>query len=358
MTAGAALVLDIVGIGAWSAAHRGWPALVAACAGETFVASPATARPAPDLLPPAERRRAPDGVAVALEVASEAVAMARSSSTLAPVIDRTMLASVFTSAHGDLAIVDYLCATLASDPTALSPTRFHLSVHNAAAGHWSIAAADRAPSTALAAGDDSFALGLLEAATMAIAERRAVLLVAFDTPAVGLLAHATQSTALFGFALVLRPGVRRGHDGAVEDEGVGDGIIDDGVIDDGVMDDGVMDDRAADHEGSEHEVSDHEVSDHEDSHHQGSHHEVGEEVIARLTLSITSESVTMPLPVRSALAPLARSSAAARALALAEALAIDGRTEVRYPLGDALGLAVAIERNITHDNRTCGQTIE
>jgi|GEM_PF-1972392 len=328
-----AMVVDVVGIGAWSTTHHGWPALVAAFAGEKFAASPATMRPAPLLLPAAERRRAPDGVAVALEVASEAVAMARSSSTSSQGIDPHTLASVFTSAHGDLAIVDYLCTTLASDPTALSPTRFHLSVHNAAAGHWSIAADDRAPSTALAAGDDSFALGLLEAATMASAERRAVLLVAFDTPAVGLLAHATHGTALFGFALVLRPGDRRASDEAVEDEG---------------GDDGVVDERAGDHEVSKRDVSDSQVSD----------HELGEDVITRLTLSITSASVTMPLPVRSALQPLARSSAAARALALAEALTVDGRTEVRYPLGDALALAIAIERNIPYDNRTGDEAIE
>ena len=193
--------VDVLGIGAWSAAYRGWPALLAACVDRatTPPAPPVFTRPSPTLLPPAERRRAPDGVAVALEVASEALATAAE-------IDPTTLATVFTSAHGDLAIVDYLCTTLATDPTALSPTRFHLSVHNAAAGNWSIATHDQAPSTALAGGEDSFALGLLEAATMAVAERRPVLLVAFDTPAAGLLARAAPNTALFGFAMIVAPG--------------------------------------------------------------------------------------------------------------------------------------------------------
>ena len=37
--------------------------------------------------------------------------------------DPSDVASVFTSAHGDLAINDYMCATLASEPTLISPTR-------------------------------------------------------------------------------------------------------------------------------------------------------------------------------------------------------------------------------------------
>ena len=290
--------VDVLGIGAWSIAYRGWPALAAACASDEHPTSVDASRPLPRLLPPAERRRAPDGVAVALEVASEAVAMAARFS-MSQGIDPRSLASVFTSAHGDLAIVDYLCSTLAGDPTALSPTRFHLSVHNAAAGHWSIAAGDRAPSTALAADADSFALGLLEAATMAIAERRAVLLVAFDTPAVGLLARATKSSALFGFALVLRS-----SDQATSEEGI---------------------------DGPE------------------------PDTVARLTLSIESFAsvdgevgrAAMPMPARPTLETLALSSAAAKALALAEALAVRGRTVVRYPLGPSLALSIVVDRSLS-----------
>ena len=52
--------------------------------------------------------------------------------------DPATLPSVFASTHGDLAITDYMCETLATDPTAVSPTKFHNSVHNAAAGYWTI----------------------------------------------------------------------------------------------------------------------------------------------------------------------------------------------------------------------------
>ncbi len=64
----------------------------------------------------------------------------------------------------------------------VSPTRFTNSVHNASAGYWHIATASRAPSTSLSAHDASFAAGLLEAASQAVAWARPVLLVAADVP--------------------------------------------------------------------------------------------------------------------------------------------------------------------------------
>lgn len=154
-------------------------------------------RPQPALLGANERRRAPDSVLVALEVASRAVAAAGQ--------DPTTLASVFTSAHGDLAIVEALGKTLASDPLLLSPTRFHHSVHNAASGYWAIAAKATAPSTALSGFGRSFAVGLLEAASICAADDRPVLLVGFDTEARGALLSVNRSRGLLGVALVLSP---------------------------------------------------------------------------------------------------------------------------------------------------------
>ncbi len=194
------LEVEVAGIGVWSPGFASWPALRQACLrGEAVEPAATSQRPTPLSLPAAERRRVPDGVAVALEVAREALA------DTATRIDPASLASVFASARGELAIVDYLCATLASDPLSLSPTRFHHSVHNAAAGYWGIATPSVGPSTSIAAGDDSFALGLVEAATQVVAEDRPVLFVVFDTPAVGLLADAVPNTALFGAALLLTP---------------------------------------------------------------------------------------------------------------------------------------------------------
>lgn len=154
-------------------------------------------RPQPAGLAANERRRASDGVLVALHVAEAAVAMAAA--------DASTLASVFVSAHGDLGIVDALCRTLAADPLLLSPTRFHHSVHNAASGYWGIAAKSRAPSTALAGYAASAAAGWLEGACQVADEARPVLLVGFDTEATGPLASTNTSRGLAGFACVLSP---------------------------------------------------------------------------------------------------------------------------------------------------------
>lgn len=159
-------------------------------------------RPAPDLLPANERRRAPDAVLLALDVASRA--LAASGHQAADV------ATVFASAHGDLAITDALCKTLAADPTLLSPTRFHHSVHNAASGYWAIASSSHAASTALSAFETSFAAGLLEAATQCQADEQAVMLVAYDTEATGALMSVNSCRGLLALALLLspRPGPR------------------------------------------------------------------------------------------------------------------------------------------------------
>jgi len=193
----------IDGVALWAPALPDWPAARAALRGDaTPAATPATPaapgrRPAPALLAANERRRAPDSVLLALEVASAAVADSGH--------DAAALASVFTSAHGDLPIIDALCTTLASEPLLLSPTRFHHSVHNAASGYWAIACGSQAASTALAAFDHSFAAGLLEAASLCATDHDPVLLVAYDTAAIGGLASVNRSRGLLALALVLAP---------------------------------------------------------------------------------------------------------------------------------------------------------
>ena len=58
----------------------------------------------------------------------------------------------------------------AKAPTTLSPTRFHNSVHNAAAGYWSIATGCHQPYSALGAGRYTFANGLFAAALQVCAD--------------------------------------------------------------------------------------------------------------------------------------------------------------------------------------------
>jgi hypothetical protein len=187
----------VEGIAFWAPTLPGWPIARAAFRGEGGLVDPPAKRPSPEMLAPAERRRAPDSVALALEVAAAAVREAGR--------DPATLPTVFASAQGDLAVSDYMCATLASQPTLISPTRFHNSVHNAAAGYWTIGTGCMAASTALAAFEHSFAAGLLEAATQCASEDQAVLLVAFDVQAIGALATVVKSEGLLAAALVLAP---------------------------------------------------------------------------------------------------------------------------------------------------------
>jgi hypothetical protein len=189
--------LHLEGFAFWSSRLPGWDIARRVIQGEQSPPDTAATRPAPMLLPPTERRRAPDTVAVALEVAARACEAAGRSPLDLP--------SVFASTHGDLAISDYMCTTLASTPALISPIKFHNSVHNAAAGYWSIGTGSSAPYTAISAYQYTFAAGLLESAVQAVCEQRAVLYVAFDIEAKGALATVAQSRGVLGLAMVLSP---------------------------------------------------------------------------------------------------------------------------------------------------------
>ena len=131
-------------------------------------------QPNPDILSANERRRGAKSVRWAVAVAQEAVA--------ASGLQAADIATVFTSSSGDGETLHCICEALAAPGREVSPTRFHNSVHNAAAGYWSIAAGSRRPSVSLCGYDASFAIGLLEAAVQASVERTPVLLVAYDLP--------------------------------------------------------------------------------------------------------------------------------------------------------------------------------
>lgn len=193
--------LTVEGIGFWASGLPDWDAARAFAVDSVLPAS-AAAKPAPQLLAPNERRRAPDTVALALEVALAACVMAGR--------DPSTLASVFASTHGDLAITDYICDTLAGAPETLSPTRFHNSVHNSAAGYWTIGTGCMAATTAISAYDCSFAQSLLEAAAQSREAGAPILLVAYDGESRGPLGAFASSRGLLAGALVLNADVA-GH---------------------------------------------------------------------------------------------------------------------------------------------------
>lgn len=94
--------------------------------------------------------------------------------------DASHLSSVFASSSADIAIADRNCTAVNTPAHAVSPTHFHNSVHNAAAGYWGIATGSRAPATSISGGRDSFAVAFCEAWSMLADQGAPVLLVCFD----------------------------------------------------------------------------------------------------------------------------------------------------------------------------------
>lgn len=187
--------MRIAGLAAWASGAPDWSRVRAIARGEDEASTDAPKKPAPALLPPNERRRAPDSVLLALQVAQAACEAAGADPKTTP--------SIFASTHGDLAITDAMCEALARNPTDVSPTRFHNSVHNAASGYWTIGTGSHAPSTAISAFRATLAQGLIEAAMQLDGGAARVLLVAYDSAAGGPLSAVSTSEGLLGLALVL-----------------------------------------------------------------------------------------------------------------------------------------------------------
>jgi hypothetical protein len=122
-------------------------------------------RPMPSML----RRRASFLGKMALEVAYQCVG------------SRTDTPTVFSSRHGEASRSADLLLDLANS-VPLSPVSFSLSVHNAAAGLFSIARGDRAPNVALAAGTSSVEHAVIEACGLISEGAPAVLLVVYECP--------------------------------------------------------------------------------------------------------------------------------------------------------------------------------
>ena len=150
----------------------GWAAAAPVLRGEAPYARADLPPYAPEVLPPNERRRASQAVRLAFAAAEDAM---RNSALAA-----ADLASVFATSEADTAILHRLCTALAREPRVLSPIDFHNSVHNGAAGYWSIATHCRQPYSAISAFDASFAAGLLEAAVLVQEDATGSLLVCYD----------------------------------------------------------------------------------------------------------------------------------------------------------------------------------
>ena len=185
----------IVGVGLLGPGLPGWQASRAVLAGDAPWQPGEVALTAPPLLPATERRRAGPVTRLALGVAAEAAA----ASGLPP----EALRPVFGSGNGDSLTVGAILDALAQPDGLVSPTQFHNSVHNAAAGYWSIATGSNSPATCLGCHDWTFGACLMTAVAQCAAERTPVLLCVYDVPMPPPLDAKRPVGCVFGAALVL-----------------------------------------------------------------------------------------------------------------------------------------------------------
>ena len=110
--------------------------------------------PKPDVsfIPPMERRRLTALEKTALSVAWKVYPKGE------------QIPVVFASRWGEIGTTLKLMRQM-HDEGEMSPAGFSNSVHNATPGHLSLLAKDKAPYTAIAAGADSYEMGMLEAST-------------------------------------------------------------------------------------------------------------------------------------------------------------------------------------------------
>ncbi len=191
------LHIHVDGIGLFGPGLSGWVHACEVLTGRATLELAPIQLPSADTLPPAERRRAGLAIKLSMAIGFEAALNAG--------VNPAQMATVFSSTGGDCDNCHNILETLASDDRAISPTRFHNSVHNAPSGYWSIATACMAPSTSLCAYDATFSAGLLEAATQALESGQPCLLLAFDTAYPEPLYALRPIPYALGVALVLNP---------------------------------------------------------------------------------------------------------------------------------------------------------
>lgn len=199
----APIAVDLVGVGAWGPAFNNWAEL------QTLFANPVpgddsgserqwvTQVPKPEIIPANERRRAPLPVRAAVEVSWQALQQSGLSSS--------EVACVFGSGLGDTEITDYMCRVLTTVEKQLSPTKFHNSVHNAAAGYWTISTGCMKSANSIAAYQNTAGLALLEGIIQCQQHNEPVLVTLFDTAAHDAYRQIFACEHSFAAALLLVP---------------------------------------------------------------------------------------------------------------------------------------------------------
>lgn len=128
--------------------------------------------PDPKRLPGAIRRRTSQATRLALGAGLNACQRAG--------VDPARLPAVFASVGGEMQVTDRLCIELAKADGWISPTQFHNSVHNTAAGYWSIATGCREATTAMGAAEATLAMAWREAKGRLETDTERCLVICYD----------------------------------------------------------------------------------------------------------------------------------------------------------------------------------
>ncbi|MFT6389587.1 MAG: hypothetical protein ACJAUP_002980 [Cellvibrionaceae bacterium] len=195
-----ALSCKVIAFGAWGEGFESWDELVELI--ENNDASPKESvlsgkGPKPEVIPANERRRSPLSARLAVETSWQATQMA--------IIDPKDLACVFVSGFGDTQLTDYMCKVLATESKELSPTKFHNSVHNAAAGYWTISTGCEKAANSVAGFQDSVSLTLMESMIQCEQEQKPILLTFFDAPVSAVLTDIMGEGSCFSFSMIIAP---------------------------------------------------------------------------------------------------------------------------------------------------------
>ena len=198
---------ELVGIGAWGPGFSDWQTLKDLLLNDSIdEASLVTSTPKPEVIPANERRRAPLPVKAAVDVSWQALQQSGISSE--------EVACVFASGLGDTEITDYMCRVLTTQEKQLSPTKFHNSVHNAAAGYWTISTHCMKSANSIAAYQKTVGLALLEGFTQCVLLNEPVLITLFDTAAHEAYRQIFACEYSFAAALLIRPATDKALSGS------------------------------------------------------------------------------------------------------------------------------------------------
>ncbi len=180
--------------------HAGWTHSFTALRSQPNSTHQPLTRYQADFLPANERRRLTPTISFALQTAQDLWTQYQQHFPHAVADD---IAILLLSTDGDTETSYRLCEAILRAEPRISPTLFHNSVHNAAAGYWMIGQSRHTPSTALATGPYSVAQALLEGYMQSRSYQMPVLFVSYDCPVDRRLPDHPAFTLPFSYGLIV-----------------------------------------------------------------------------------------------------------------------------------------------------------